>query len=205
MDFYFNHTDLSLLNDPMQNTITLSNINKIPLRRIISTPRIIPRRTLTIYQFHTKRVCIKLFTNFHTKTQLDMHICQWIKFESRLLSHETPQLFLETREAHQYTKVLFQPMYIRHLSRVRIHARIRRFWTFVFTSSPSLRKSLYLNGLSVKASLPFFLHPYLHRRFWKFMRHAYFMHHKVINGHSAGRGRGRGGKIRKPENEVNKG
>jgi len=30
------------------------------------------------------------------------------------------------------------------------------------------------------------------------------MHYEVINGHSAGRGRGRGGKIRKTENEVNK-
>ena len=155
MDFYFNHTDLSLLNDPMQNTITLSNINKIPLRRIISTPRIIPRRTLTIYQFHTKRVCIKLFTNFHTKTQLDMHICQWIKFESRLLSHETPQLFLETREAHQYTKPLFPPMYIPHISHVRTHVRIRRFWTFVFTSSPLPFKTLCVNGLSVKVSPQF--------------------------------------------------
>lgn len=168
----------------MQNTITLSNINKIPLRRIILTPRIIPRRTLTIYQFHTKRVCIKLFTYFHTKTQLDMHICQWIKFESRLLSHETPQLFLETREAHQYAKVLFHPCTFA-TSRACAHARIRRFWTFVFTSSPSLRKSLYVNGLSVKASLPFFLHPYLHQRFWIFMHHAYFMHYKVINCHSA--------------------
>lgn len=134
-----------------------------------------------------------------------MHICQWIKFENRLLSHETPQLFLETREAHQYTKPLLQSMYIPPPLRVRTRARIRRFWTFVFTSSPSLRKSLYVNGLSVKASLPFFLHPHLHRRFWKFMHHAYFMHYEVINCHSAGRGRGRGGKIRKAENEVNKG
>ena len=187
----------------MQKTITLSNTNKMPLRRIILTPRITPRRTLTIHQFHTKRVCINCLPTSTTKTQLDMHICQWIKFESRLLSHETPQLFLEIREAHQYTKVLFHPMYIRHLSRVRTRARIRRFWTFVFTSSPSLRKSLNVNGLSVKASLPFFLHPYLHRRFWRFMHYAYFMHYEVINGHSAGRGRG--GKIRKVENEVNKG
>ncbi len=37
------------------------------------------------------------------------------------------------------------------------------------------------------------------------MHHAYFMHYEVINGHSAGRGRGRGGKIGKAENEVNKG
>ena len=37
------------------------------------------------------------------------------------------------------------------------------------------------------------------------MYYAYFMHYEVINGHSAGRGRGRGGKIRKAENEVNKG
>lgn len=128
-----------------------------------------------------------------------------IRQENRRLSHETPQLFWETREAHQYTKALFHPMYIRHLSRVRTRARIRQFWTFVFTSSPSLRKSLYVNGLSVKASLPYFLHPRLHRRFWKFMHHAYFMHYEVINGYSAGRGRGRGGKIRKAENEVNKG
>lgn len=35
------------------------------------------------------------------------------------------------------------------------------------------------------------------------MHHAYFMHYEVINGHSAGRGRGE--KIRKAENEVNKG
>ena len=34
------------------------------------------------------------------------------------------------------------------------------------------------------------------------MHYVYFMHYEVINGHSAGRGRG--GKIRKPENEVNK-
>ena len=134
-----------------------------------------------------------------------MHICQWSKFENRLLSHETPQLFWETREAHQYTKALFHPMYIRHLSRVRIHARIRRFWTFVFTSSPLPFKTLCVNGLRVKVSPPFFLHPCLHRRFWEFMHHAYFIHYEVINGHSAGRGRGRGGKIRKAENEVNKG
>lgn len=189
----------------MQNTITPSNINKTPLRRIILTPRITPRRTLTIYQFHTKRVCIKLFTYFHTKTQLDMHICQWIKFESRLLSHETPQLFLETREAHQYTKPLLHPCTFRQILRGRIHARIRRFSTFVFTSSPSLRKTLYVNGLSVKASPPFFLHPCLHRRFWEFIHYADFMHYEVINGHSAGRRRGRGGKIGKAENEVNKG
>ena len=127
-----------------------------------------------------------------------------IRLENRLLSHETPQLFLETREAHQYAKALFHPMYICHLSRVRIHARIRRFWTFVFTSSQLHFKTLRVNGLSVKASLPFFLHPYLHRRFWKLIHYAYFMHYEVINGHSAGRGRGRGGKIRKTENEVNK-
>ena len=83
--------------------------------------------------------------------------------------------------------------------------RIRCFRKTTFTSSPSLRKSLYINGLSVKASLPYFLHPRLHRRFWRFMHYAYFMHYEVINGHSAGRGRGRGGKIRKAENEVNKG
>ena len=116
-----------------------------------------------------------------------------------------PQLFLETREAHQYAKALFHPCTFRHLSRVRTRARIRRFSNYVFTSSPSLRKSLYINGLSVKASLPFFLHPCLHRKFWEFMHNAYFMRHEVINGHSAGRGRGRDGKIRKAENEVNKG
>ena len=120
-----------------------------------------------------------------TKTQLDMHICQWIKFESSLLSHETPQLFLETREAHQYAKALFHPCTFRHLSRVRTRARIQRFSTFVFSSSPSLRKSLYVNGLRVKASLPFFLHPRLHRRFWEVMHYAYFIHYEVINGHSA--------------------
>ena len=43
-------------------------------------------------------------------------------------------------------------MCIRHLSRLRIHARIRRFWTFVFTSSPLPLKTLCVNGLSVKAS-----------------------------------------------------
>jgi len=37
------------------------------------------------------------------------------------------------------------------------------------------------------------------------MHYVYFMHYEVINGHSAGRGRGRGGKIGKVENEVNKG
>lgn len=95
-------------------------------------------------------------------------------------------------------------MYIRHLSRVRTRARIRRFWTFVFTSSPLPFKTLCVNGLRVKVSLPFFLHPRLHRRFWRFMYYAYFMHYEVINGHSAGRGRGRGGKIRKAENKRTK-
>ena len=126
-------------------------------------------------------------------------------FESRLLSHETPQLFLETGEAHQYTQPLLHPCTFRQILRGRIHARIRRFSTFVFTSSPSLRKTLYVNGLSVKASPPFFLHPCLHRRFWEFIHYADFMHYEVINGHSAGRRRGRGGKIGKAENEVNKG
>ena len=99
----------------------------------------------------------------------------------------------------------FTPCTFRHISRVRTRARIRRFSNYVFTSSQLPLKTLCVNGLRVKASLPFFLHPCLHRKFWEFMHYAHFMRHEVINGHSAGRGRGRGGKIRKPENEVNKG
>ena len=101
------------------------------------------------------------------------------RLENRLLSHETGQLFIETREAHQYTKPPFSPCTFRHLSRVRTHARIRRFSTFVFTSSPSLRKTLCVNGLSVKVSPPFFLHPCLHRRFWEFIHYAHFMRNVV--------------------------
>ena len=74
----------------------------------------------------------------------------------------------------------FTPCTFRHISRGRIHARIRRFSTFVFTSSPSLRKTLCVNGLSVKVSPPFFLHPCLHRRFWEFIHYAHFMQNEVI-------------------------
>ena len=59
-------------------------------------------------------------------------------YESRLLSHETPQLFLETREAHQYTKPLFPPMYIPpHLARThtRAHPAIFDFYVHIFTFS----------------------------------------------------------------------
>lgn len=72
--------------------------------------------------------------------------------ENRLLSHETRRLFTETREAHQYTKLLLHPTYIPPLSRVRARARVRRFSTFVLTSSPPAFNTLCVNGLSVKAS-----------------------------------------------------
>lgn len=49
-------------------------------------------------------------------------------------------------------------MYIPLLSRVRAHARVRRFSTFVFTSSPLPFKTLCVNGLSMKAS-PLFPSP----------------------------------------------
>ena len=117
-------------------------------------------------------------------------------FESRLLSHETGRLFKKTREAHQYTRLLLPPCTFRHLSRGRIHARIRRFSTFVFTSSPSLRKTLYVNRLSVKASPPFFLHPCLHRRFWEFIHYAHFMRNEVTKRPLCGTGAGTGWKDR---------
>lgn len=56
-----------------------------------------------------------------------------IRLENRLLSHETRRLFTETREAHQYTKLLLHPTYIPPLSRVRARARVRWFSTYVFT------------------------------------------------------------------------
>ena len=93
-------------------------------------------------------------------------------------------------------KHFFHPCTFRHISRGRIHARIRRFSTFVFTSSPSLRKTLYVNELSVKVSPPFFLHPCLHRRFWKFIHYAHFMRNEVTKRPLRERGgRGRGGRI----------
>lgn len=73
----------------------------------------------------------------------------------------------------------FTPCTVRHLSRGRIYARIRRFSTFVFTSSPFLHKTLCINGLSVKVSPPFFLHPCLHRRYWEFIHYAHFMQNEV--------------------------
>jgi hypothetical protein len=56
--------------------------------------------------------------------------------KSRLLSHETGRLFLETREAHQYTQPLLHPMYIPpHLARTHIHAHpaIFDFYVHIFT------------------------------------------------------------------------
>ena len=57
-------------------------------------------------------------------------------YESRLLSHAPPQLFLETREAHQYTQPLLHPMYIPpHLARAHTRARpaIFDFYVHLFT------------------------------------------------------------------------
>lgn len=61
-----------------------------------------------------------------------------IRLENRLLSHETPQLFLETREAHQYTQQLLYPMYIPpHLARThtRAHQAIFELCIHLFTTS----------------------------------------------------------------------
>ena len=58
------------------------------------------------------------------------------RLENRLLSHATSQLFLETREAHQYTRRLLYPMYIPpHLARahIRAHPAIFDFCVHLFT------------------------------------------------------------------------
>ena len=99
----------------------------------------------------------------------------------------------------------FNPCTFRHISRGRIHARIRRFSTFVFTSSPSLRKPLCINGLSVKDS-PHFTFTLA---FTEGFGSLYTMHisceTKWLRDHCVWGGRRRDGKIGEEENKVNKG
>ena len=84
----------------------------------------------------------------------------------------------------------------------RAHQAIFELCVHLFTTT---LQNTVCKWVKCEGFTPIFPSPLPSPKVWMFMHYAHFIHYEVINGHSAGRGRGRGGKIGKAENEVNKG